>query len=374
MNVVGVMPVFAAWILDPIYNVMGAVLAFFYSIVPSYGLAIILLTMAVRIFLIPLTTKQVRSQQAMQRIQPELKRLQAKYKNDRQKLNEEMMKFYKENKVNPVAGCLPILLQTPLFLVLYRLILGLNHQPLPKHLPKSSELYVSLLGAGGKMVSAGVDLARSASTAKGFGSALPYYVLIAITVATGYYQQRQMSARLPKDAVNNQMQMIGKIFPVVFGFISFSLPAGVVLYFIVSNLWQVGQQAITFRKFPPVGAGDAIGTTATDGKPSPASKPSANGRSSGSSRSPGKNKVLGAGKQETNGKGKGRAQSSSSAPSPRRGQKNNTKPASKGKRPPPSARPKGLAAPGSERPSGQGSGPSPGLKGPSAKNARRKDT
>ena len=93
---------------------------------PSYGVAIALLTVTVRIFLIPLTTKQVKSQQAMQRIQPELKRLQAKHKNDRQKLNEEMMKFYKENKVNPLAGCLPILLQAPLFIVLYRLILDLS--------------------------------------------------------------------------------------------------------------------------------------------------------------------------------------------------------------------------------------------------------
>jgi len=122
-------PLLAAfWILDPIYGAMGRVLAFFYSVVSSYGVAIALLTIAVRVFLIPLTTKQVKSQQAMQRIQPELKRLQAKHKNDRQKLNEEMMKFYKENKVNPLAGCLPILLQAPLFIVLYRLILDLSHK------------------------------------------------------------------------------------------------------------------------------------------------------------------------------------------------------------------------------------------------------
>jgi len=347
VTVVAVVPVMAAWILDPIYNVMGAVLAFFYSVVPSYGLAIILLTMTVRIFLIPLTTKQVRSQQAMQRIQPELKRLQAKYKNDRQQLNKEMMDFYKENKVNPVAGCLPILLQTPLFLVLYRLILGLNHQPLPKHLPKSSELYTSLSGAGGKMVSLGVDLARSASTVKGFGSAVPYYLLIALTVATGYYQQRQMTARLSKDAVNPQMQMIGKVFPVVFGFISFNLPAGVVLYFIVSNLWQVGQQAITFRKFPPpASTGGTIPVTAKDDP--------------GRSNPPGP-------KGNRNGKGSGRVTPpSGSARGPGRG---TTKPGAKsppsnGKRPPPSPRPKGLPAPGSKS----------GQKGTSAKNSRRKDT
>src|SRR4029077_16973 len=84
--------------------------------------SIILLTIVVRLVLYPLTVKQTKSMQAMQRVPPEIKRLQAKYKNDRQKLNEEMMKFYKENKVNPLSGCLPLILQLPLFIVLYRLI------------------------------------------------------------------------------------------------------------------------------------------------------------------------------------------------------------------------------------------------------------
>jgi len=335
-------PVVAAWILDPIYNAMGAVLAFFYSVVPSYGLAIALLTVAVRIFLIPLTTKQVRSQQAMQRIQPELKRLQAKHKNDRQKLNEEMMKFYKENKVNPLAGCLPILLQAPLFLVLYRLILDLNHQPEPKHLPRSSDLFSSLVESGGKMLSWGIDLAQSASSVRGFGSALPYYLLIAITVATGYFQQRQMTARLPKDSINPQMQMIQKVFPAFIGIFSFSIPAGVVVYFIVSNLWQIGQQAITFRKFPPPDA------------------------SSGNGATPGKGaKTARDGRNTPNGsKGNGGRASGSAQPNSRASAKPGSKPTSKGRRPPPSPRPKGLPAPGSK----------PGQKGTSAKNSRRKDT
>ena len=229
-------PLLAAfWILDPIYSAMGSVLAFFYSVIASYGVAIALLTVAVRIFLIPLTTKQVKSQQAMQRIQPELKRLQAKYKDDRQKLNEEMMKFYKENKVNPLAGCLPILLQAPLFIVLYRLILDLSARPEPKHLPRDSKLYTSLVESGGQMVSWGIDLAKAASSVGG-GKAVLYYLLIAMTVATGYFQQRQMTSRLPKDAINAQMQMIGKVFPAIIGVVSLTVPAGVVVYFIVSNL------------------------------------------------------------------------------------------------------------------------------------------
>ena len=104
---------------------MGRGLSFFYDLVPSYGLAIILLTVAVRLVMLPLTIKQTRSMQEMQKLQPEVKRLQAKYKGgDRQKMNEEMMKLYKEHKVNPLGGCLPLLLQLPIFLALYRVFAG----------------------------------------------------------------------------------------------------------------------------------------------------------------------------------------------------------------------------------------------------------
>jgi len=242
------------WILDPLYNVLGAVLAAFYSVVPSYGLAIVFLTVAVRLMLFPLTAKQVKSQQAMQRVQPEMKRLQAKYKGDRVKLNEEMMKLYKEHKVNPLAGCLPLLLQMPLFIVLYRLILSLSAKAGPKHIPRDSALYVSLKHSGGKMLSFGMDLSQKASKVQGFGKAIPFYVLIALVVASGYYQQRQVMARTPKDSVNPQMQMMGKVFPAFFGVISLSIPAGVVVYFLVSNLWQVGQQALAFRHQAPPGS------------------------------------------------------------------------------------------------------------------------
>ncbi len=347
-------PVLAASVLDPIYNAMGAVLAFFYSVIPSYGMAIALLTVTVRIFLIPLTTKQVKSQQAMQRIQPELKRLQAKYKNDRQKLNEEMMKFYRENKVNPLAGCLPILLQAPLFIVLYRLIIDLNARPEPKHLPRDSKLFASLLESGGEMASWGMDLARSAASVGGFGRAFPYYVLIALTVATGYYQQRQMTARMPKGATNPQMQMIAKIFPVMIGFISLTVPAGVVVYFVVSNLWQIGQQAVTFRIYPP----PTVTTAPAKGDKAKGDK--AKGDKDGAK----------AGRDTGKGKGGGAAPAPSSDGNgrpPRSGggaKKQAPKAQGKGKRPPPSPRPKGLPPPNRK----------PGQKGTSAKNSRRKDT
>src|SRR5882757_8887549 len=120
---------------------MGTVLSWLYAIVPNYGIAIIMLTILVRLVLYPLTAKQARSMIAMQRVQPEVKKLQAKYKNDRQKLNEEMMAFYKENKINPLAGCLPLLVQLPIFFALFRVL----HDSY-KHIPKTSNLYHALCG------------------------------------------------------------------------------------------------------------------------------------------------------------------------------------------------------------------------------------
>jgi YidC/Oxa1 family membrane protein insertase len=349
-----------AWILDPIYNTMGTVLAFFYSIIPSYGVAIGLLTVTVRIFLIPLTAKQVKSQQAMQRIQPELKRLQAKHKNDRQKLNEEMMKFYKENKVNPLAGCLPILLQAPLFIVLYRLILDLSAKPEPKHLPRDSNLFAALLESGGEMVSWGIDLARAASSVGGTRVIL-YYILVALTVATAYFQQRQMTSRLPKDSINPQMQMIGKVFPVIIGVVSLTVPAGVVVYFIVSNLWQIAQQAVTFRAYPlPATAGakpDKDGPApARDTPKGKGGAPKGKGGAPKGGGAKGGAKGGGAGsKSAGQGRGGGGGGGGKKAPG---------KPSATDRRPPPSPRPKGLPGPDGK----------PGSNGSSAKKSRRKDS
>jgi YidC/Oxa1 family membrane protein insertase len=254
---------------------MGAILAFLYSVVPNYGFAIIGLTVLVRLALFPLTAKQARSMQKMQLIQPELKRLQAQYKNDRQKLNEEIMKFYKENQVNPMAGCLPLVLQMPIFFALYQVLISPQ-----KRLPTDSKLYQAFCGdlpvsqcKDPKGLSfLGMDLGEAAAKVSGgFVDALPYFLLIALVVVTGYLQFKQTQSRQTTQA-NPQMAMMGKIFPVMFAFISYSLPSGVVLYFLVSNAWQIGQQALIFRTMPapPASAGTV---TATGTAPRPTNKP-----------------------------------------------------------------------------------------------------
>jgi YidC/Oxa1 family membrane protein insertase len=256
----------AIW--DGIREGMGAVLAFFYAIVPNAGFAIIMLTVLVRLILFPLTAKQAKSMIAMQRAQPEIKKLQAKYKNDRTKLNEEMMKFYKEHQINPLGGCLPLLAQTPVFIALYQTLREIQH-----FIPSGSAMYDSICGTVDPAKCTkpvldffGMNLAQSASDApKGFGNALPYYVLVGLVVISAFFQQRQTMRN--QAAPNPQMQIIGKIMPVVFGFISINIPAGVVLYFLTSNLWQIGQQEVVYRTIgSPAGPPKKRGKPVGDGK------------------------------------------------------------------------------------------------------------
>ena len=198
--------------------------------------------------LFPLTAKQAKSMIAMQRVQPEIKKLQAKYKNDRQKLNEEMMKFYKENQINPLGGCLPLLLQMPVFIALFQTL-----RDIQKFIPIDSAMYHDICGkttpskCTPDMHFAGMNLTTSASKAasSGFSVVWPYLVLVAIVVVTGFVQQRQTMRN--QTQANPQMAIISKVFPVVFAFISWGLPSGVGLYFATSNLWQIGQQEVVYR-------------------------------------------------------------------------------------------------------------------------------
>ncbi len=260
-------------IWDGIREGMGYILAFFYSIVPNVGFAIIMLTVVVRLILFPLTAKQAKSMIAMQRAQPEIKKLQAKYKNDKQKLNEEMMKFYKENSINPLGGCLPLLAQTPIFIALYEMLRNIQH-----FIPTSSSMYADICsGLHCKTVNLdffGMNLQTAAGQApKGFGNALPYYVLVGLVVISAFFQQRQTMRN--QTQVNPQMQIIGKVMPVIFGFISLNIPAGVVLYFLTSNIWQIGQQELVYRTIgtaagPPKGKADKAKLGKGDGPAPPA--------------------------------------------------------------------------------------------------------
>lgn len=282
------------------FDLLGSVLNFFYTLIPSYGLSIMLLTVLVMVLITPLTVKSTRSMLQMQRLQPEMKRLQAKYKNDREKLNEELMKFYKENSINPLGGCLPILAQMPVFIIMYQLLRGLTTrvgglgsgighiggqvqraQELtpwiftdqnfrPQHLNTGTELYQSLSQTN-TMKFLGMDLSLSASEAlrNGLLVALPYLFLLLVILVTGIYQNRQLQARNKDNAsVNPQQQAIMKIMPFFLPVFSFGFPSGLALYWCTQNFCRIGTNAyITRSIYSKEKATGSIETTATEATP-----------------------------------------------------------------------------------------------------------
>jgi len=235
------------------FDAMASLLAWFYSIWPTYGGAIILLTLSVMLVLTPLTLRGTRSMLRMQRLQPEMKRIQKEFKDDRQRMNEELMAFYRENQINPLSSCLPLLIQMPVFIVLYRVLHGITETGPdgtfdPGYISHSSELYQSLVGQT-EMNWLGIDLAISPAKAlqESFTTFLPYAVMILIVFVSGYVQQRQIQGRNPQSAQNPQQQMIMRIMPAFIAVISFGLVGGLVLYFVTSNLFRVGQQWLITR-------------------------------------------------------------------------------------------------------------------------------
>ena len=260
------------------FDLIASLLAWFYSLVPSVGLAIIMLTLVVMVVLTPVTLKGTRSMIKMQHLGPELKKIQARHKGNRETLNQEMMAFYKANNINPMGGCLPLFAQMPVFLVLYQVLRGITRrmsdlgdsvgwvagrlgvgEPLggaptdpqafyPAYVDHGSEIFRDLSNRS-EMVFLGMDLSRSATSAlsESVIAALPYALLILMVGISSWFQQRQIRGRNPDAAVNPQMQMMMKVMPFFLPIISFQLDASLVVYFVVSNLYRIGQQSYITR-------------------------------------------------------------------------------------------------------------------------------
>jgi YidC/Oxa1 family membrane protein insertase len=294
-------------------NALGSVLAWIYDIIPNYGIAIIVLTLAIRLLLLPLGIKQIKSMQHMQALQPKLKELQKKYKNNRQKQQEEQMKLYKEAGVNPLGGCLPMLLTLPFLFAMYAVIrpptVTPSQDPLHKgafvvannHLPEDSALFQNVLthqntdflfmnlqcnlvgagtqveikykdpadgqtkqlpGAGNPTDPTSAPILGKDSTALPFAAEtqgtlncghqrfpdmIPYILLLAIMVGSTFFQTWQMQRASPKDSQSSQQQAITRVMPLMFAFFGLQFPAGLVLYWTVSNGLQVAQQTYLLR-------------------------------------------------------------------------------------------------------------------------------
>jgi YidC/Oxa1 family membrane protein insertase len=225
---------------------------------------------------------------AMSKLSPELKRIQAKYKNDKVKQNEEVMALFKEHNVTPFGGCLPLLLQMPVLFIMYHVIRGLTHVDTagrfdPKYLDHASKLYQDLHGKK-EMLSFGIDLAKSARQVLevSFVSAIPFLILIAGVVATGYYQQRMISRRNPAQAGDDnpmakQMQQLTKIYPLMYLVFGFTLPAALNVYFLVSSGFRIIQQALIYKMDPSLLPGTGAATV-TSSREVSTSTSAANGK------------------------------------------------------------------------------------------------
>ena len=170
-----------------LFEYPAKLLAWFYSFTHNYIIAISLIAFVVMLVTAPLVLKSTKGMLEMQKLQPEMKRLQNQYRSDRQKLNEEMMKLYQEHKVNPLASCFPLLLQMPVFIIMFRVLHGLTHTSAgatgftPQYLDSSTKLYQSLVGKT-TMMSWGLDLSKRPfrMMSEGFGKGLLYMLLVLV--------------------------------------------------------------------------------------------------------------------------------------------------------------------------------------------------
>ena len=280
---------------DPIFTGLAWLLSFFYSLIPNYAVAIALLTLAVMLLLFPLQAKAVRSQAAMAKLQPEMKRIQQKYKDDPQEVQAQTMALFKEHGASPLGCALPLLVQMPTLFIMYRVLAGLVHKGPdgffdPRYLDKGSELYQDLHGSK-EMMSFGINLAQTAADAAkvSFVTAVPFFILIAGVVATGYYQQRMITRNNPQQSADDnpmakQAQALTKVMPLMYLIFGFTLPAGLNVYFLASSVFRIGQQALIYKMHPDLRAGSGTPTIASRDV-TPPKKTSTNGSSSSSSKS-----------------------------------------------------------------------------------------
>ncbi|HJS71564.1 MAG TPA: YidC/Oxa1 family membrane protein insertase [Acidimicrobiia bacterium] len=240
-------------IFNVLVDALGSVLAFFFEFLHgflddgvAYGLSIILLTIVINIVVFPLTLKQTRATRAFSALQPEIKKIQAEYKDDPQEMQRRLMAAQKEAGATPGGCLLPLLVQMPIWFALFRLL----GNPLD-HIDSGTALAQAL--ETGSLTFLGMMLGTSPSEAVseiGFPGAIPYLIMIVIMVATQYIQQWHSTYGQVRD--KNQpgagaQQVVTKIMPLFIGFISWNFPAGLVLYWTTSNLFRLGQQVLIFK-------------------------------------------------------------------------------------------------------------------------------
>ncbi len=285
-------------VFQVLLNATGWVLSRVYDVIPNFGVAILVLTLVIRLLLLPLFIKQMKNMQAMQAIQPKIKEIQRKFKGDRQKIQAEQMKLYQDSGVNPLSSCLPMLLQFPILITIYAVIRPPQYLPVDaqsqqtevvsqiegyrvmnNHIPIGDALFAdtvthetslfvnlqcSFVQAGSQaevsdtkhnpvvsgkplFTSTGVPIVgltthQPLDCGSKWPAKIPFGGLLLVMIAGTYYQQRQMQGMNPPGAAGQQQQMIMRLMPLTFAFLGIGLPAGVVLYWTLSTGIQVAQQ------------------------------------------------------------------------------------------------------------------------------------
>jgi YidC/Oxa1 family membrane protein insertase len=248
-------------ILNPLYTAVSWVIITFHDLLSftnnedlQWSIGIISLVILIRIILIPLFVKQIKSQRALTALQPHMKAIQKKYKDDRQKQSEEMMKLYKEHKTNPLASCFPILAQAPIFFALFTVLNGISQNR--AHGLLKGEYLVSAQNAS----FFGAPLSGTFLGSSDGGTKLIAILLIIFMSATTFTTQRQLMVKgMPKmDSSNNMMLQQQKImlylFPVIFAVTGVNFPIGVLIYWSTTNLWTWGQQYYVIKRNPTPGS------------------------------------------------------------------------------------------------------------------------
>lgn len=269
-----------------VFEAPGWLIEKLYALTGNYALSIALIAVVVMVVITPLTLKSTKGMLEMQRLAPETRRLQQLYRNDRTKLNEEMMALYQEHKVNPMSSCLPLVAQMPVFIILFRVLHGLTYRPtggpaplahgifaamgtpntalgfLPRYIAHDSALYKSLSGQT-EMLSFGLDLAKrpSEALADNFSTGLIYVLLVAVLGVLYFVQQRMVAARA---AVSPQMsasqQKLMQYLPVAFAIFQVFFILGLVIYYMTQAVLRILQQLYITRAF--YGHDEALGRQA----------------------------------------------------------------------------------------------------------------
>jgi YidC/Oxa1 family membrane protein insertase len=270
------------------FEIPAALLSWFYGLTSSYVVMLAMIAAVVMAITTPLTLKSTKGMLEMQRLAPEMRKLQNEHRNDKAKLNEEMMKLYQDHKVNPMASCLPLVAQMPVFIIMFQVLHGLTYRPtgaalpvaqtvwssfgnveeaadpgfIPRFLAIDSSLYEALFGQH-TMMSFGLDLSKSAIDAigEGFGDAIPYVLLVVLLGSLYFVQQRMVAARAAISPTMSQTQQkLMQYLPVFFAVFQVFFLAALVVYYLFQTLLRIAQQVYITKAF--YGHDEALGRQA----------------------------------------------------------------------------------------------------------------